>query len=345
MNPTTKTPDSAPPQRILLVRLSHLGDACHGLAVYHAVRDRFPAAELWWAIQPEFAGLLKNLPQLAGVVHFDRRGGWRAWPRIRRAMRSVGFDWAIDAQGNWKSALVTHQSGARYRLGMAPKDWREPSAARCMNHWAAQATGPHAMHRMQALGAAIGYQGPVKYHLPLTAAEHATGSALLREALNGQSAAGGRILHLATLGDPRSWPAECFLSVARDLAARGCPTLLLSGPSEQAQGERLRQAAGQVANLHHVVGQRGLRELASLFANAADQGMRLLACDSGPSHVAAAVGLPVDLLAGPTDPSRTGPWPYGPSPPGHRTLWMGPNKPLAQLEPKRVLAWLLEAGR
>ncbi|MFT4648279.1 MAG: heptosyltransferase-1, partial [Glaciecola sp.] len=55
------------PARILLVRLSHLGDALHALPVYHALRERFPGAEISWIIQPEFAGFLENLPGLHGV--------------------------------------------------------------------------------------------------------------------------------------------------------------------------------------------------------------------------------------------------------------------------------------
>jgi len=63
------------PDRILIVRLSHLGDVVHALGVFHALHAAFPSAEIGWAVQPEFAGLLDGLPGLARVFHFERRGG------------------------------------------------------------------------------------------------------------------------------------------------------------------------------------------------------------------------------------------------------------------------------
>ena len=118
------------PSRILLVRLSHLGDACHALAVYHALRQAYPQAELWWAVQPEFSDLLRNLPGIKGHLPFDRRGGFAAWPRLRKAARRIGFDLCVDAQGTWKSAWVARFSGAPVRLGLARADWREAGAHR-----------------------------------------------------------------------------------------------------------------------------------------------------------------------------------------------------------------------
>jgi len=92
--------------------------------------------------------------------------------------------------------------------------------------------------------------------------------------------------------------------------------LVLSGPSEAGLGEELRRALATHAGAAHVVGQRGLRELAALFAAAAEREARLIACDSGPLHLACSVGLPTLLLAGPQDPARTGPYPAA----AHRVL-------------------------
>jgi ADP-heptose:LPS heptosyltransferase len=101
---------------------------------------------------------------------------------------------------------------------------------------------------------------------------------------------------------------EHFSSLARAAARDGWRVLVLSGPAERTSGETLaRELAGE-ARVAHWIGQRGLRALASLFAAAGAAGARLVACDSGPLHVAESVGLAALALAGPQDPLRTGPF-------------------------------------
>ena len=329
------------PSRILLVRLSHLGDACHALAVYHALRQAYPQAELWWAVQPEFSDLLRNLPGIKGHLPFDRRGGFAAWPRLRKAARRIGFDLCVDAQGNWKSAWVARFSGAPVRLGLARADWREAGAHRLTNHHASPAQGVHAMHRMQALAQALNPGGTLRYDLPLTEEERRLGRERLAQALPSTEGRPRRILHLAAPRDPRSWPVESFGQLAQGLAEAGETVLCLSGPGEAELGAQLAQQLAAKPNIKHLAGQRGLRDLAGMLAAAAEQKLRMLACDSGPSHVAAAVGLGVDLLAGPTDPARTGPW----SDPGEPALHLAYKKnPLRQLMAQEVLDWLLGAS-
>ncbi len=300
-----------PPQRILLVRLSHLGDVVHALPVFHGLRRAHPGAEIGWAIQPEFAPLLEGLPGLERRFLFDRRGGARAWLRLRGELRAWRPDWSVDAQGNSKSAAVAWISGAPRRLGMAREDWREPLGARFLHERARVAEGPHAVQRMLALrklvaGAAGG--GSASFELGLSAEERAEGERTLAARM--RPGAGRRwILHLGVGGDRRSWPTESWEGLARHLSDAGEPALLLSGPREADVGEHLARSLAASRNLTHWVGQRGLRPLAAFLGAAAAHALRMVTGDSGPCHVAAAVGLPVDLLAGPQDPERTGPWP------------------------------------
>ena len=104
----------------------------------------------------------------------------------------------------------------------------------------------------------------------------------------------------------------------------------MTGPAEEETGRWLAAEVG-ADGATHLVGQRGLRDLAALLSAARDAGGRMVAQDSGPAHLAASVGLPVHLLAGPEDPARTGPWPVADragSP--HRVVspspgWRGPR--------------------
>lgn len=297
------------PRRILLVRLSHLGDVVHALPVFHALAARYPRAELAWAVQPEFAGLIAGLPRLDRIVTFERRGGARAWIGLAAQCAAFGPELAVDAQGNAKSALVTLASGAARRLGLARRDWREPFAAHVLTEHAAPLDGPaphHAMRRMERLAHHIAPGAPVRRDPGLSETELGEGERVLGTLLG--AARRPILLALSTPGDVRSWPEGRWIELGRRLARAGHPLLVLSGPAEEELGRRVERALGGLVAAHWV-GQRGLRALAALFTAAADRDARLVACDSGPLHLAAACGLAVLALAGPQDPRRTGPWP------------------------------------
>lgn len=336
--------DVPTPERILLVRLSHLGDVVHGLPVLGALRHAWPEAELGWVVQPEFAPLLEGLPGLDRLFTFDRRGGLRGWLRTRRALRTWRPDWSVDCQGNAKSASLALASGARTRFGHALQDWRERWFARVCTHHAAPAYGVHALHRAAALAERVAPGAPLDLDLGLTEAELTRGEQALGERLPSGE---GRpiLLHLGAPGDPRSWPTPSWRSLATQLAQGGARVLLLSGPAEAGVGEELAASLADRAGIGHWVGQGGLRPLAAALAAARGRGALLVGTDSGPTHLAAAVGLPVVMLSGPQDPDRTGPWPL-PSAAGspHRVLRAAADRlgPMSGLTPERVAVALLD---
>lgn len=299
-------------QRILLVRLSHLGDVVHALPVYHALRERFPDARMAWVVQREYAPLIEPLPGLERVVTFDRRGGAHAWPRLARELSTFGATLVVDAQANLKSAAASLCAGPARRTGLAARDWREPLGATVL-HDAAPPVGPrrkHALDRMLALARYVtGAALEPRYDPALDSEELAAGKAEL-DALAGRADA-PVLLHLSHEDDVRSWPTRSFEELARALAPRR--VVVLSGPAEQDAGTTLRERTADLAHVRSWVGQRGLRELAALFAAAARRDGRLVACDSGPLHLAASVGLPVVALEGPQSHQHTGPWPLATS--------------------------------
>lgn len=307
------------PRRILIVRLSHLGDVVHALPVFHALRNAHPQAEIAWAVQPEFAELLDGLQGLARTFFFERRRGARAWLRLLTEIREWGPDWAVDAQGNAKSALATIGSGAARRSGMHPRDWCEPFAARVLTDHADAVAGAemHAMHRMFALAAHVAPGASLRRTDPALSPEERSAGRARLASLTGDPSGPVTVLNLSSPADVRSWPIASFERLARALSARGERAIVLSGPQEEAEGRALAERTTDLPRLAHWSGQRGLRELAAFFAAVAERGGRVVACDSGPMHLAAAVGLPVVCLSGPQDERRTGPWPV---PEIHRVL-------------------------
>lgn len=300
----------ADPDRILIVRLSHLGDVVHALGLVHALHAAYPRARIGWAVQGEFAGLLRGMRGLDALFEFRRQGGLGAWRELATALRAFRADWAVDAQGNAKSALASWLSRAPRRLAPHRRDWQEPWAA-----WTAREHAPplvpparHAMQRMEVLARAL----VPRVELPLR-----TDAGLAPEELDqgereldarAPRGAGLVLLHLSSPGDVRGWPAEHWRALALALAQQGRAVLVLSGPTEADLGRKL-AAELAYARIAHWVEQRGLRALAAVFTAAARRGAQLVACDSGPMHLAAAHGLAVVALEGPQDAARTGPWP------------------------------------
>ncbi|MAE27374.1 MAG: hypothetical protein CMJ87_00135 [Planctomycetes bacterium] len=296
------------PRRILIIRLSHLGDVVQALPLYHALAAAYPGAELAWAVQDEFSDLINGLPGLERVITFNRKGSLRAWATLREDLAAFSPDWTVDAQGNSKSALVALASGARRRTGLAREHWREGFAAGTCTDLAPTPQAGAALHGLERVLALARHcvgtgAAPLRRDPALTPTELAAGRRVLTEHV---SATGHHsaptLLHLSRSGDPRSWPAEHFASLAQ-LLGPGSPVLSLAGPAEGAEAA-IAEAAGVP-----VLRQNGQRALAALFAAAAQAGGRLVACDSAPAHLAAAVDLPVTLLAGPQDEHVTGPWP------------------------------------
>jgi heptosyltransferase-1 len=304
-------------ERILLVRLSHLGDVVHALPVFHALRAARPRARIAWVVQREFAGLLDGLPGLERAIHFARRGGARAWLDLRAELCAFAPTLAVDAQGNLKSAMTLLTSGAPRRVGLARAEWREPLGACALTEQAPPPAraGPttHALERMLALARYVaGFADDVALRRDpgLSEPEIERGRALLERAApraDGPLA----IVQLARAGDIRSWPLDRFRALATSAADAGWRVLLLSGPEEEREGRALASALPASERVAHWIGQRGLRDLAAVMTAAAREGARFVGCDSGPMHLAVACGLPVVALSGPQDPLRTGPWPLG----------------------------------
>jgi heptosyltransferase-1 len=317
------------PQRIALVRLSHLGDVVLALPLFHALRERFGAARIAWVVQSEFAGLLDGLPGLERVVRFERRGGARAWLALKQELGGFGAQLAVDAQGNWKSALATLATGATRRIGLAPRDWRERGAWAAMTEFAEplEAAREHSMERTRALCERVSGRRfapeELRRDAALTADELAAGRAQLGQ-LAPRAADPFVVVQLSSPDDVRAWPLANAVELARQLTRAGRAVLLLSGPAEADEGRRAADELAGEPGVLHWIGQRGLRALASFFHAAAERGASYVGGDTGPTHLAAACGLPVTLLAGPQTHLRTGPWPvaepspHGPSP--HRVL-------------------------
>ncbi|MHC4263796.1 MAG: glycosyltransferase family 9 protein [Planctomycetota bacterium] len=302
----------------------------HALPVYHALRARWPEAELGWAIQSEYAELVRGLPGLTRCFEFDRRGGIAAWIRLRRSLATWPCDLAVDVQGNLKSGATSFLARAALRVGLHPTDHRERIASRALHLHAPASTRPHAVDRSANLaawltGLELDAEDRSQLDLELSVRERAEGRERLRSLLPHEGTP--VLVQIGRDDDARSARVEALVETAGALAAAGHSVLTLAGPAEQEEARRVRTACQEgrvrVAHLHDAI---GIRRTAALMAAASERDGRFLGSDSGPLHLAAAVGLSTVAWTGPQDPHRTGAWPTEDREGSrHRTVWADPR--------------------
>jgi len=289
--------------RILIVRLSAIGDVIHGIPVLNALRKAFPKAHLGWVVEERAARLLEDHPALDQLITVPR--GWlkspRAVLRLRRQLHAAAFDVTIDVQGLTKSAMAAWLSGAKRRIGFDGAKGRELS--RQLNTELVSSTAEHIIDCNLELLQPLGITSPeVQFNLPEKAQDRMIAERLIRRV----GLENGFALINPGAGWPsKLWPAERFAEVAQHLGRTWhLPSVVVwGGKQEQALAHKV------VANSQGYAWEApptSLLELAALARRA----RLFLAADTGPLHLAVAVGAPCIGLFGPMPAKRNGP--YGP---------------------------------
>lgn len=296
--------------RFLVVRLGSLGDIVHALPAVAALRDTFAQARIDWLVEQRWAELLELNPDLTNAFTVDTRawrraplspGTWRGIGALRTTLREAGYDAAIDFQGLYKSAVLAKLSGATKRLGFARGAVKEPGAARFYTAKVQPPGGLHVieMNRLLAREAGAG-ETPVRFTLPTSAEDEAAVEELLRAHHVNEFA----VLSPGGGWGSKCWPVERYAALHNQLAReRGWRTVLNAGPGEEKLLSEFEAQARVTKPVHLTL---TLRQLVALLKRA----KVLVSGDTGPLHLAAALGTPVVGLYGPTDPVRNGP--YGP---------------------------------
>lgn len=294
--------------RILIVRLSAIGDVIHGMPLACALRERFPAAFLAWAVEERAAVLLRGHEALDELITLPR--GWLKSPgtvwRLRRRLRAMRFDAAIDAQGLTKAAIVAWLSGARRRIGFGEPWGRELSP--WLNTELVDTTAEHAIDRTLQLLLPLGISSPaVRFRVPEDPTARAAAEEMICRAGLGD---GFAIVNPGAGWPSKLWPSDRYAAVACHLGqVWALPSLVVwAGSGERTLAVKIAAGSGGYAQ---VAPPTTLGELAALSR----RGWLFVGSDTGPLHLAAAVGTPCVGLYGPWPAKRHGP--YGP---GHIAL-------------------------
>lgn len=290
--------------RILITRLSAIGDCVQTLPVATALREHFPQAMIAWAVEAAAAPLVAANRAVDRVVVVPKRmlASPAAMWRVRRELAPLAIQIAIDPQGLSKSSAIGWLSGARRRIGFARPQGREISP--WLNNEQVQPRTTHMVERYLELLGPLGIELATPcFGIKIDpAAERAIEPFVARPEL----ADGFAVINPGAGWDSKRWPLARFTAVARWLGERhGLPSVVVWG------GERERAAAGEVvaesASHALLAPPTSLVELAALVR----QARIMVAGDTGPLHLAAAVGTPCVGIFGSTRREACGPYGAG----------------------------------
>lgn len=282
------------PSRFLVVRLGSLGDLVHTLPAVAALRRAHPDAAIDWLVDAPHRDFLALVPVISSIVTLaDRSVG--AWIAARREFRRRRYDVAMDFQGLVKSAALARLSGAARVIGFDRRGAREGAAAWFYSERVA-AEGGHVIDKNLRLAAAAGARtGGREFPIgPVTSVALA--------AIHAADQTAFALINPGAAWPNKRWPAAWFGLVARHLREQhGVRSIVLWGPAEEALAREVVAASGEAAAMAPPT---CLPDLVAL----AREAYLMVSGDTGPTHIAAAVGTPVVSLFGPTNPARNGPW-------------------------------------
>ncbi|HEV8441281.1 MAG TPA: glycosyltransferase family 9 protein [Methylomirabilota bacterium] len=302
--------------RVAVVKLSSLGDVIHALPVARALRRAFPGAHLTWIVEAREHAILREHPDLDVVMPVDTRlwrrliwrpaGARQVWGklvRLDRRVRASGFDVALDLQGLIKSGILTAYTGARLRIGFSPgRCWEWPNCLFTNRHVTPPREAVHVVDQYLALLAPLGVHAVTpEFHIPLrTEAERR-----IEDFLGEQGIKRRDVLVALNPGAGREnkrWPVAHMRALAERLGTEpGVRILLLWGPDEVHMARQIRDGLSTRAVLAPPT---DLDELSALLRRCS----LLIANDTGPLHLGAALGTPCLGLYGPTSAARNGPY-------------------------------------
>jgi lipopolysaccharide heptosyltransferase II len=280
---------SVPYKRILISRLKFIGDVVLTTPVIRSVRNAYPDAFIAYMADAQAASLLEQNPCLNEIIPFDfGRPGWREQPRVAALLRRRRFDLAIDLFGNPRSALLMYLSGARTRVGLDRPGRGRLYTVRVRDDAGFKTAIGFHMQFLRAIGIPPTSE---RTEIFLSDDERLRARHLLAGALQGTGPVVA--LHPGATWPAKRWPAERFAQVALNIRERlGVRVVFTAGPNDE---DVIRIAEQGMNSKVPVFKGLPLRQLAALIS----QCSAYVANDSGPMHIAVAVGTPTIGIFGP----------------------------------------------
>jgi len=296
------------PHRILVIKLSSLGDIVHTLPAVAALRERFPLAHICWLVKSQWASILEGNPDVNEVLSVDV--SWQKWPKLVQGLRRRSYDLVVDFQGLFRTGLLGMFSGAKIRVGFAQAregaPWmythRVSLPGDQESSW--RLLEVHAIDRNLAIARYFGADiSRPTFHFSRLPEDSPSIDDVLQ---NAQVEGHQDLIALAPWSRSalKSWPLSRFVQLAEKLVGISrLRVVVLGGPGNSKSAAEFRRLESQ--GLINLVGKLTLPQLPDVLRR-----MKLVVGnDSSLVHLAAGVGTSVLAIYGPTQPKATGPYP------------------------------------
>ena len=302
--------------KILIIKLSSVGDIIHALPVAAAIKSKWPQCEITWAVEPKFAYFLSNHRYIDRVIVFDkkRERSISYLAEVVCELRKVKYEYCLDIQGLYRSGFIALFARAKHKLGwynLREGSWIASKKIR------GDFRKAHVVERyldvVRALGVDIP-EGEADFGIGFSQSE--VTATLEVCAHNNLNIASTRYVVLApgSIWESKRWPARYFAELAALLINDGVTPVLVGAPGEVTLGQIVQDEYEQknprcdtTIKPINLVGKTDLKQLAYLTKHAEI----FIGNDSGPLHIAVAVGTPAVVMFGPTRADRTGPYGSG----------------------------------
>lgn len=283
-------------QRILIVKSSSLGDICNALPVADAIRLERPMAKMGWVVKEPFRPIIAANPNVDTTYSFPRKDLWAA-VRTGLAARKDKYEVALDMQTLFVSSLIARLSGAKVRIGY---DTKKEGSGWLLNYplIGGAARDRKAVDLMLDFARAIGVSDPKFRPQNWLAQTRKHEAELLMTIVSKPYAA----IFVGATTPQRQWSHQRWGQLADGLAEMGITPVFVGASGDQGATVSARSHAKRTS--YSIVGRTDLMTLAAILGGA----QVAIGGDSGPLHMAVAVGTPVVGLYGPTDPETTGPY-------------------------------------
>ncbi|MBI3754359.1 MAG: lipopolysaccharide heptosyltransferase II [Deltaproteobacteria bacterium] len=289
--------------KILIIKLSSIGDVVHTLPALYALKSAYPYAKIDWLVEEEPGNILIGHPLLNEVFVIKKRGWLRDFKRtyrIAKKLRARSYDIVLDFQGLVKSGIWVLLSGGKRRVGFDKS--RELSWIFLNERLPAYNPDTHAVDRYLVLARYLGGKGDkVDFPIPISENEKKKVAGFLKanDIWEGMPFV---VINPAARWETKLWEIKKFADFCNGLMDRFSCKVVMVGASYNEQNKDIASLTNN--RVIDLTGKTTLKELAYLMRLSA----AVITVDSGPMHIAAAVNVPVVALFGPTAPWRTGPY-------------------------------------
>lgn len=305
-------------KRFVIVRLSSIGDVLHCTPVAKALKAKFPSCHITWIVGQVAYPMVQDNPFLDEIYIWSRerweklmrqgklREAWSMWRQLKTDMAARSFDVALDVHGLLLSGMVTRATGAPRRIGLSGT--KEPNWLFMTERAPSLPGDVHVIQRYLSVLRPLGITSH-DYHMTLCVGQEAKEFARCffaeHNIRQGEKVV---VLNPATTWPAKNWPPEFFARVA-DALENVARIVLCGGPDDIHLANKIITCSK--AYIINAVGRTSLQQMAGLIAQAG----LVIVGDTGPLHMAVALGVPTVSIFGPTDPAK-----FGPLTPGHFIL-------------------------